>query len=68
MPHKAECVRQLRRRCEWEELEHPPYSPDILPCGFDLIPKVKDPICGARYLLKFFYAALHLVLNVVLRR
>ncbi|GFR07309.1 uncharacterized protein TNCT_88081 [Trichonephila clavata] len=47
-PHKAECVRQLLRRCRWEELEHPLYSPDISPCDFDLIPKIKDPIRGRR--------------------
>ncbi|GFY24359.1 histone-lysine N-methyltransferase SETMAR [Trichonephila clavipes] len=45
-PHKAECVRQLLRRLGWEELEHPPYSPDISPCDFDLIPKIKELIRG----------------------
>jgi histone-lysine N-methyltransferase SETMAR len=28
---------------------HPPYSPDISPCDFDLIPKVKEPLCGRRF-------------------
>ncbi|GFT30474.1 histone-lysine N-methyltransferase SETMAR [Trichonephila clavipes] len=45
-PHKAKCVRQLLRRWGWEELEHPPYSPDIFPCDFDLIPKIKETISG----------------------
>lgn len=48
-PHKAECVRQLLRRWGWEELEHPPYSPDISPCDFDLIPKIKEPLRGRRF-------------------
>ncbi|GFY29680.1 transposable element Tcb1 transposase [Trichonephila clavipes] len=48
-PYKAECVWQLLRRWEWEELEHPPYSPDILPCDFDLILKIKEPIRGRRF-------------------
>ncbi|GFS94525.1 alpha-1,3-mannosyl-glycoprotein 4-beta-N-acetylglucosaminyltransferase B [Trichonephila clavipes] len=44
--HINQCVRQLLRRWGWEELEHPPYSPDILPCDFDLIPTIKEPIRG----------------------
>ncbi|GFR31019.1 HTH_48 domain-containing protein [Trichonephila clavata] len=48
-PHKAECVRQLLRRWGWEELEHSQYSPDILPCDFDLIPKIKEPIRGLQH-------------------
>jgi hypothetical protein len=40
-PHKAECVGQLLRHWGWEELEHPPYSPDISPCDFNHIRTVK---------------------------
>ena len=32
-----------------EELEHPPYSPNISPCDFDLIPKIKEPLRGRRH-------------------
>ncbi|GFV94984.1 uncharacterized protein TNCV_1029821 [Trichonephila clavipes] len=32
-----------------EELEHPPYSPDISPCDFDLVPKINKPIRGRRF-------------------
>ncbi|GFY06638.1 uncharacterized protein TNCV_3524941 [Trichonephila clavipes] len=45
IPHKAACVRQLLRRWGWEEFEPSPYSPDIYPCNFDLIPKTMEPIC-----------------------
>ena len=45
-PHKAECVWQLLRRSGWEELEYPLCSPSISPCGFDLIPKIKEPLHG----------------------
>ena len=30
-------------------LEHPPYSPDISPCDYDLFAKVKEPLRGTRY-------------------
>ena len=41
--HKAICVRDLLRRLRWEVLEHPPYLPDLSPCDYDLIPKLKAP-------------------------
>ena len=45
-PHKAICARDLLRRWRWEVLEHPPYSPDLSPCDYDLIPKFKAPLRG----------------------
>ena len=30
-------------------LYHPPFSPDISPCDFDLIPKVKELLRGRRF-------------------
>ncbi|PNF41596.1 hypothetical protein B7P43_G11561 [Cryptotermes secundus] len=33
----------------WELLYHPPYSPDLSPCDFDLIPKMKEPVRGIRF-------------------
>ena len=48
-PHKAICVRDLLRRWRWEVLEHPPYSQDLLPCDYDLIPKLKAPLRGHRF-------------------
>ena len=38
-PYKAICVKDLLRRWRWEVLEHPPYSPDLSPCNYGLIPK-----------------------------
>jgi histone-lysine N-methyltransferase SETMAR len=29
-----------------ETVEHPPYSPDMSPCDFDLFPKMKEPLWG----------------------
>ena len=31
----------LLRRLNWEILEHPPYSPDMTPCDFDIFVKTK---------------------------
>jgi len=48
-PHVAGVVNQLLVRWQWEVLYHPPYSPDISPCDFDLIPKAKEPLRGRRF-------------------
>ena len=48
-PHKAICVRDLLRRWRWEVLEHLPYSPDLSPCDYHLIPKLKAPLRGHRF-------------------
>ncbi|PNF20489.1 hypothetical protein B7P43_G06286 [Cryptotermes secundus] len=36
-------------RWGWEVLYHPPYFPDLNPCDFDLIPKMKEPLRGIRF-------------------
>ena len=43
------CVRDLLRRWRWEVLEHKLYSPDLSPCDYDLIPKLKAPLRGQRF-------------------
>ena len=35
-------------RHRWEQLEHPPYSPDLNPCDFDSIIRIKGPLKGIR--------------------
>ena len=45
-PHKAICVRDLLRRWRWEVLEHPLYSPELSPCDYVLIPKMKVRCVG----------------------
>ncbi|KAJ4430699.1 hypothetical protein ANN_19290 [Periplaneta americana] len=47
--HTAAAVKDLLRRWQWEILEHPPYSPDMSPCDYDLFTKVKEPLRGTRY-------------------
>ena len=36
-------------RWRWEVLEHPPYSPDLSPCDYDLISKLKAPLRWHRF-------------------
>ena len=47
--HAAACVQNLLQRWGREILQHPPYSPDLSPCHFDLIPKLKTPLRGKRF-------------------
>jgi len=48
-PHAAQAVADLFDRWGWEVLYHPPYSPYLSPCDFDLIPKMKEPLRGIRF-------------------
>jgi len=47
--HIANVVMDLLRRWRWEILEQPPYSPDMSPCDYDLLAKMKEPLRGIRY-------------------
>jgi transposase len=47
--HTADSVKELLRIWRWEILEHPPYSPDMCPCDYDLFAKMKEPLRGTRY-------------------
>ncbi|KAJ4447034.1 hypothetical protein ANN_09022, partial [Periplaneta americana] len=33
----------------WEVLFHPPHSPDLSPCDYDLIPDMKEPLRDVRF-------------------
>ncbi|PNF36497.1 hypothetical protein B7P43_G15880 [Cryptotermes secundus] len=46
---KWQAVADLFDRWGWEMLYHPPYSPDLSPCDFNLIPKMKEPLHGIRF-------------------
>ena len=48
-PHASQAVVDLFDRWGWKVLYHPPYSPDLSPCNFDLIPKMKEPFRGIRF-------------------
>jgi hypothetical protein len=34
----------LVQRWYWKVLKHPPYSPDMSPCDYDLFPRLKEPL------------------------
>ncbi|GBN40553.1 hypothetical protein AVEN_189821-1 [Araneus ventricosus] len=48
-PHAAQAVADLFDPWGWEVLHHPPYSPDLSPCDFDFIPKMKESLRGIRF-------------------
>ena len=48
-PHIHSEVKAFMSRHRWEQLEHPPYSPDLNPCDSDGIMKIKRPLKGIRY-------------------
>ena len=45
----AHPVADLYRRWGWEVVFHPPYLPDLSPCDYDLIPKLKEPLRDIRF-------------------
>ena len=48
-PHTAHSVADLYRRWGWEVLFHSPYSQNLIPCDYDLIPKLKEPLPDVRF-------------------
>ncbi|XP_035229771.1 histone-lysine N-methyltransferase SETMAR-like [Stegodyphus dumicola] len=47
--HVAHNATLLLLQWQWEIQKHPPYSPDMSPCDFDLFPKLKEPLRGHRF-------------------
>ena len=45
----ANRVHSLIRRWKWQLLQHPPNSPDMSPCEYDLFSKIKEPLRGIRF-------------------
>ncbi len=48
-PHKHSKVQEFFVRHRWEELKHPPYSPDLNPCDYDGIYRIKRPNKDKRF-------------------
>jgi len=48
-PHKHQEITAFFARHRWVELKHPPYSPDLNPCDYDLFTRIKTPHKGFRF-------------------
>jgi len=48
-PHKHKKVKEFLNSHRWEELKHPSYSPDLNPCDFDGIARIKRPNKNKRF-------------------
>jgi transposase len=48
-PHLGKVVTDLLSKYEWQVLPDAPYSPDMSPPDFDLLPKLKQPMRGQRF-------------------
>ncbi len=48
-PHKHRIVTEFLQEKRWEELEHPPYSPDMSPPDMDCIHRIKAPNTGKQF-------------------
>jgi hypothetical protein len=47
--HKALSVKQFLAQKSITEMEHPSYSPDLVPNDFWLFPKIKSALKGRRF-------------------
>ncbi len=48
-PHKHRIIREFLQQKRWEELDHPPYSPDMSPPDIDAIQRIKAPHKGKQF-------------------
>jgi histone-lysine N-methyltransferase SETMAR len=48
-PHTSTRARDTILGLEFPVLQHPPYSPDVAPSDFHLLPKLKGHLKGQRY-------------------
>jgi histone-lysine N-methyltransferase SETMAR len=47
--HKSVLAMEILRDLHYELLEYPPYSPDLAPSDFHLLPKLKLFLAGQRF-------------------
>ena len=48
-PHTARVTQELLGTFHWDWLEHPPFSPDLAPSGFNLFRPLKDHLGGRHF-------------------
>lgn len=49
IPHKHQKVQEFFRPCRWDNLKHPPYSPDLNTSNYNGITLIKWPNKGNRF-------------------
>lgn len=47
--HKARIAKAAVRECGFEEINHPPYSPDLAPSDYFLFPNLKKDLRGKHF-------------------
>lgn len=47
--HTANRTREFLQTVGFQQLSHPPYSPDLAPCDFFLFPSIKNSMRGCRF-------------------
>ena len=47
--HKSRVVQAAIRKCKFEQLNHPPYSPDLAPSDYYLFRNLKSHLRGTRF-------------------
>ena len=48
-PHSAKMIQQFLQYFWWEFLEHPVYSPDLVPSDYHLFPALKNHLSGHKF-------------------
>ena len=48
-PHTAAATQELLENFGWEQLDHPPYSPDLAPSDYHLFLHLKSFLGGKRF-------------------
>ena len=49
LAHKSATVQEYLKESRLDDLDHPPYSPDLSPCDFQLFPRLKEMLAGHRF-------------------
>ena len=49
LAHKSATVQEYLKESVLDVLDHPPYSPDLSPCDFWLLPRLKEMLAGHRF-------------------
>ena len=47
--HRSATVQEYLKESGLDVLDHPPYGPDLSPCGFWLFPRLKEMLAGHRF-------------------